>query len=920
MFSRLPARSASRWTQIAFVVVAGLFAASAWAGPIRANMQLTVNPDDTVTITSMGSATFAGSVGSNAGSPFPYLNGWGHASGFTQWTDTNSTPTLRVDGNGVSVLNSGGIANSNGAIQNGGLTLTGNTTLGAALRASNGVGSSPFTSTVATGSVNFTVSGTVTVAPPAGAGVDIITGIGENFDPVTAGSSAGNLVHTITATNISMNPATGVAVGFTQALPVGTSVDSTTPSGTTSVTGSTWTIGNLASGASETLTIQMTVGPATGSGASVVTNSNVSAVNEVDTDTENDFGFQSTTVATSADVSVNKTLLTANPVAGEQVVYRLDVGNTGPSNAQALTLNETPPPGFAFVSATGPCGGGFPCALGVGAVNGNAAVDVTYTVASNLGGQMVTNTADASSATSDPNTANNTSSEMTAIGAQADLALTKSGPATAIAGNPITYDLTVTNNGPSDATAVSIADTLPAGVTFVSTAGCAEDPNGVPTCTVGTVPASGNAMVTVTVDIDSDTAGAIVNSATVSSATTDPVAGNETDSATTNVTAEADLAIAKTGPATAVAGTQVTYTIDVTNTGPSDATAVSVADPTPAGFSFASATAPCAGGFPCGLGDIAASGSISFDVTYDIDPATIGGVTNTATVSSNTTDPNAANDTSGITTDVTAETDLAITKVGPASATAGGQVTYTIEVTNNGPSQATAVSVADPAPTGTTFASATAPCAGGFPCALGDMAPSDVISFDVTFDVAASTTGDITNTATVSSATTDPTPANDSASAVTAIGAEADLALTKTTSTPFVGLGDQVVYELVVDNAGPSDATNVVITDNLPTGQVLVSTTGCAEDPTGVPTCTVGTVAAGASASVTIVTEVTAASGFQLNTASVSSDVTDAAAANNASSAGVGIAVIVPTLSQWALVLMALMLATLGWIGLRRAV
>lgn len=922
MPDRPTARSASRATRLAVLFTTALFAVSAWAGPIRSGMQVTVNSDDSVTITSMGSATFPGSVGSASGSPFPYVGGWGHSSGSTLWNDTNNNDTLRFDAAGANILNSGGIANSNGNIVSDNLVLNGSTVLGAALRASNGVGTSAFTSTVSTNttsSINFTVSGTVTVAPPAGAGVDISVTVAENTDPVTAGSGVGNLVHTITATNTSTNPATGVAVDFSQVLPAaGVAVDSTVPSGTGSVAGSTWTIGNLAASASETLTITMTVdAAATGT---VTTNGSLAAVNETDTDAGNDAGSEGTTIATSADVSVSKTQLTANPVAGGQVVYRLDIGNAGPSDAQAVSLDETPPAGYAFVAATAPCGAGFPCALGDITAGGNSVVDVTYAIAPNLGGQMVTNSASASSTTSDPDGANNSDSVMTAIGAEADLALTKSGPADAIAGNQMTYTVQVTNNGPSDATAVSIADNLPGGVTLVSTTGCAEDPTGVPTCSVGTVPAGGSASVSITVDIDPTTTGAIVNSATVSSATPDPVGGNETDSATTNVTAEADLAISKTGPATAIAGTQVTYTLQVTNNGPSDASAISVADATPAGYTFASATAPCAAGFPCDIGGLAPGASTSVDVTFDIDPTTTGAIVNTATVTSPITDPNSANDSSSVTTDVSAETDLAISKTGPATATAGAQVTYTIQVTNEGPSDAPSVSVDDPAPAGTSFASATAPCAGGFPCDLGGLAPTGSIAFDVTFAIDPATIGDITNTATVSATTTDPNAANDSASATTTVGAEADLALTKTTSTPFVGLGDQVVYELVVDNAGPSDATNVVITDTLPAGQVLVDTTGCAEDPTGVPTCTVGTVAAGASALVTIVTEVTAASGFQLNTASVTSDVTDGAVANNASSAGVSIAVVVPALNRWALMLLALMLAIVGWIGLRRAI
>ena len=127
------------------------------------------------------------------------------------------------------------------------------------------------------------------------------------------------------------------------------------------------------------------------------------------------------------------------------------------------------------------------------------------------------------------------------FGPTANLAIAKSdSPDPVIAGNQLTYTVTVSNAGPSDATGVVVSDTLPAGVTFVSTTGCAEDPNGVPTCTLGTIAASGSASYTITVDVDSGTLGTITNSATVSSTTTDPDTSNNTASENTTVIAQAN--------------------------------------------------------------------------------------------------------------------------------------------------------------------------------------------------------------------------------------------------------------------------------------------------------------------------------------------------------------------------------------------
>src|SRR5207245_1101923 len=91
-------------------------------------------------------------------------------------------------------------------------------------------------------------------------------------------------------------------------------------------------------------------------------------------------------------------------------------------------------------------------------VNSNTTINTT-----------ITNTADVtSSGTPDPNATNNHATATTTVLTQADLVVTKSGPATAVAGTTFTYTITVTNSGPSDAQNVVVTDTLPGAETFVS--------------------------------------------------------------------------------------------------------------------------------------------------------------------------------------------------------------------------------------------------------------------------------------------------------------------------------------------------------------------------------------------------------------------------------------------------------------------
>ena len=107
----------------------------------------------------------------------------------------------------------------------------------------------------------------------------------------------------------------------------------------------------------------------------------------------------------------------------------------------------------------------------------------------------------------------------------------------------------------------------------------------------------------------------------------------------------------------------------------------------------------------CALGTIAAGGNATVTVSYTVPSATTGSQTNTATVSSFDADPNGANNSASDTNTVLTSADLAVTKSdGATSVTAGDGVvrTYTISVSNGGPSDATGVSLADTFPAGFT--------------------------------------------------------------------------------------------------------------------------------------------------------------------------------------------------------------------------
>ena len=206
--------------------------------------------------------------------------------------------------------------------------------------------------------------------------------------------------------------------------------------------------------------------------------------------------------------------------------------------------------------------------------------------------------------------------------ADADLAVTKTGPASVTAGTNISYDVTITNNGPADAQSVVLSDTLPPGTTFVSeaqnsgpTANCVNPTvglGGTVDCTIPTLIAGATADFTLVFNVDPALASGttISNTASVSSSTGDANTANNTATSSATVTTSADLAVTKTGPATVTAGNNVSYNLTITNNGPSSAVNAMLTDATPANTTFVSETQTSGAAFSCTNPAVGGTGSV----------------------------------------------------------------------------------------------------------------------------------------------------------------------------------------------------------------------------------------------------------------------------------------------------------------------
>ena len=238
----------------------------------------------------------------------------------------------------------------------------------------------------------------------------------------------------------------------------------------------------------------------------------------------------------STDLAASQTDAPDPAYVNGALTYHVTVSNAGPNTASAVQLTDTLPNGASLQSAVlsqGSCapnaGSIVTCSLGDLAAGASVTVDVT--VIPSVAG-TVSNRVELSSSTPDPNPANNTSTESTAVlPASADVSVAKShAPAQPVVGQNLTYTLTATNNGPSTATNVLLTDTLPAGLTFVSVGDSDRCLRSGSTITCRVTALAAGASVSFPIVVQPTVAQPITNTATVSADQSDPVQANNTAS------------------------------------------------------------------------------------------------------------------------------------------------------------------------------------------------------------------------------------------------------------------------------------------------------------------------------------------------------------------------------------------------------
>ncbi|MGO8877519.1 MAG: hypothetical protein ACLQNG_17385, partial [Acidimicrobiales bacterium] len=652
-----------------------------------------------------------------------------------------------------------------------------------------------------------------------------------------------NVTYTMTATNNGPDPAAGVKL--IDNLPAGiTYVSSATATGTAVFTAGndrlTWTVGALASGTTATLTMVATIKQ---SGA--ITNT----VTETQT-TANPSGVTSASAvvdsANVATVTVTKTASNATPGDGSQDTYTVTVTNNGPDSAASVSVVDALPAGEGFVSnGAAPAGttvseSGNVVTWTIGAMADGAVLQLPITVDVTVGSGTIVNTAVETQSATTPNASGGTSASGTATispTAVANVTLTKtaSNPTPQVGGadpaDETAYTITVSGNGPDTAQGVTLSDPLPAGVNYVS--------SGSPVSVAGSAVSAGSETVTapagtfVAGDVGYPISGANIASGTVITA----VASGTSATMSIAATGSATEAVILDEVGTAPAGTNVCESAGVVTWGATCSPALS-------GFSLA----PAASETIVVLVRVASSSSA---------------ITNTATESQTT--PNSAGGTAdaesaSAVVNPKGTASVVLTKTASdADPIDGSAETYTLNVVNDGPQSAQDLVVSDPLPSGLDYVSfGPATTVADASIAAGSTtlsAPSG--SF------AAGEVGDVVSGFGIPAATTITAVTSDTSATLSA-------AATQTMSSESVTL---------VDEVPPTTA------DGSPTSVVEASVSG-----TPTVTWTLGTMADGDSASLSITVLVAASSGVITNIATeTQSDLTPNSSGQTATSAGVSV-------------------------------
>ncbi|HEV8240631.1 MAG TPA: DUF11 domain-containing protein [Thermoanaerobaculia bacterium] len=598
-----------------------------------------------------------------------------------------------------------------------------------------------------------------------------------------------------------------------------------------------------------------------------------------DPNTGNNSATDTDTPAPAANVSISKSDGVGTYTAGGSTTYTITASNGGPSNTSGTVSDNFP----GVLTCNWTCVGGGAGGTCTGAGSGpivndpvtiNASGSVTYTAICSISPAAVGNLVNTASvaALNDSSAGNDSATDTDTPAPAANVSISKSdGVGTYTAGGSTTYTITASNGGPSN-TSGTVSDNFPGVLTCNWT--CIGGGAGG-TCTGAgsgpivndpvTINAGGSVTYTAICGISPAATGNLVNTASVA-ALDDSSAGNDSATDTDTPAPAANVSITKSdGVTTYTPGGSVTYTITASNSGPSN-TSGTVSDAFPGVLTCNWTCVGGGSGGTCtgaGSGPIVndpvtlnANGSVTYTAACAISSAATGNLVNTATETA-VGDSSAGNDSATDTDTPVAQSDIAITKtVNNSSPGISTNVIFTITATNNGPSDATGVKVNDLLPVGLAYVS-DLPTAGSYNSATGVWtigALANGASATLTLTATVNRLESQVNQASTSGQAQGDGKGSNNTAAVRLNGAPAiDVQVTESVNNSAPAVSQNVIFLITAKNAGPATANGVVLTSSLPSGVTYVSDVPSQGGYTsGTGTWNVGTLAAGASATLSL--------------------------------------------------------------------
>jgi uncharacterized repeat protein (TIGR01451 family) len=688
----------------------------------------------------------------------------------------------------------------------------------------------------------------------------------------SASYTPGNTIsYTLVVNNAGPDTASNILVS--DVAPADTSITSWSCSGGScpSASGSgnlTQTVASLGSGSSLTYVVNLATASKLLTGLS---NTATATSDTYDSNVANNGATDTDTRTNSADlaVSISDGVSDYQP-GGSHSNYSLIVTNAGPSDAYGVNVTAAMSAGVSIISWSCLASNGTfacPAPSGMGDINetflnfpvgASATYTFTVDIPSNQTGNLVA-TANLAAA-NDPNGANDSASDIDSQSSEVDYHIElDDGISSYTPGASFNYNLMVTNNGPSDGDNGTITFNAPSdssisawictgsgGVSCPSNSGVGNINE-----SFGTFPITGQLTYVVSLTTLSSRTANLTSSASISSTNNDTNNSNDLDTDVDTDFPSIDLAISLSDAQTEyVPGRSVVYTLITNNAGLSNAGNATVRFNAPADSSISSWTCTdgiavvCANVTGVGninetLGSFPAGDGLSYQITLDTSSNRIGALMTSASISTTDSEANATNNSDNDTDLIDVQVDYSISlDDGVSNFTPGGSLTYTVVASNLGPSDGTNATISVTSTNGVTVSGWTCVASGGVTCpsVSGSGTPNQnfstfpvgaSVTYTAIADVNANINSQLDTSIIIASTDNDIDLTNNAGTDSDSVSEQADISITKTDGSNSYTPGTTASYTLTVDNAGPSHASNVVITDTAPTA-TNISSWSCA--------------------------------------------------------------------------------------------